>query len=97
MITVQWHRGRLPDPQEAFERWLALRFDKLVSNHLDRGMNFIDLRLEPWHGKTIAIVKCARREEPTLIGDDELFVRRTASTVKLSTREALAWWRERRG
>jgi hypothetical protein len=32
-----------------------------------------------------------------LIGDDELFVRRTASSAKLSMREALAWWRERRG
>jgi serine/threonine protein kinase len=73
-----------------------LAFDKLVSNHLDTAaLNFIDLRLEPWQGKTIAIVRCARREEPTLIGDDELFVRRTASTVKLSTRGALAWWRER--
>jgi serine/threonine protein kinase len=75
-----------------------LALDKLVSNHLGTAaLNFIDLRLEPWQGKTIAVVRCARREEPTLIGDDELFVRRTASTVKLSTREALAWWRERRG
>ena len=72
--------------------------DDLVSSHLGTEvMNFIDLRLEPWHGKTIAIVNCARREEPTLVDDDEFFVRRTASTVKLSTREALAWWRERRG
>jgi hypothetical protein len=31
------------------------------------------------------------------MGSDQLFVRRTASTVKLSAREALAWWRERRG
>jgi serine/threonine protein kinase len=75
-----------------------LKFDKLVSEHLGNGaLNFIDLRLEPWSGRTIAIVKCSRREEPTLIGDDELFVRRTASSAKLSMREALAWWRERQG
>ena len=73
-------------------------FDDLVSHHLGTEvMNFVDLRLELWQGRTIAIVKCSRREEPTLIGDDDIFVRRTASTVKLSTREALAWWRERRG
>jgi serine/threonine protein kinase len=73
-------------------------FDDLVSRHLGTEvMNFVDLRLEPWQGRTIAIVKCSKRDEPTLIGDDELFVRRTASSAKLSMREALAWWRERRG
>jgi serine/threonine protein kinase len=75
-----------------------LTFDNLVSSQLGTAvMNCIDLRLEPWQGRTIAIVRCSKREEPTWIGDDELFVRRTASTVKLSAREALAWWRERRG
>ena len=75
-----------------------LAFDDLVSSQLGTAaINAIDLRLEPWQGRTIAIVRCSKREEPTWIGGDELFVRRTASTVKLSTREALAWWRERRG
>jgi serine/threonine protein kinase len=86
-----------PTTKGSSDGW-RLRFDKLVSEHLDKGaLNFIDLRLEPWRGRTIAIVKCSKREEPTLIGDDELFVRRTASSAKLSMREALAWWRERRG
>ena len=72
-------------------------FDDLVSDHLGTEvMNSIDLQLEPWQGHTIAVIRCARREEPTWIGD-ELFARRTASTVKLSNREALAWWHERRG
>jgi serine/threonine protein kinase len=75
-----------------------LTFDNLVSSQLGTAvMSYIDLRLEPWHSRTIAIVRCSKREEPTLVDDDEFFVRRTASTVKLSTREALAWWRERRG
>jgi serine/threonine protein kinase len=75
-----------------------LAFDDLISAQLGTAaMNFIDLRLEPWQGRTIAIVRCSKRGEPTWVGDDELFVRRTASTVKLSAREALAWWRERRG
>jgi serine/threonine protein kinase len=75
-----------------------LAFDDLVSSHLGTAaMSSINLRLEPWQGRTIAIVRCSKRKEPTWIGDDELFVRRTASTVKLSTRDALAWWRERRG
>jgi serine/threonine protein kinase len=86
-----------PTTKGSSDGW-RLKFDKLVSEHLDKGaLNFIDLRLERWRGRTIAIVKCSKREEPTLIGDDELFVRRTASSAKLSMREALAWWRERRG
>ena len=85
-----------PSTKASSDGW-RLAFDKLVSSNLGTAaMNFIELRLEPWHGKMIAIVRCARREEPTLIDDDELFVRRTASTVKLSMREAPAWWRERR-
>jgi hypothetical protein len=73
-------------------------FDDLVSGHLGTEvMNFVDLRLEPWHGKMIAVVSCARREEPTLVDDNEFFVRRTASTVKLPMRDALTWQRERRG
>ncbi len=75
-----------------------LTFDDLVSSQLGTAvMSYIDLQLEPWQGRTIAIVRCSKREEPTLVDDDEFFVRRTASTVKLSTREALAWWHERRG
>jgi predicted HTH transcriptional regulator len=73
-------------------------FDDLLSSHLGtQVMNFVDLWLEPWHGKTIAVVSCARREEPTLVDDRDFFVRRTASTVKLSMRDALVWQRERRG
>jgi serine/threonine protein kinase len=75
-----------------------LAFDELISSQLGTAaMNSINLRLEPWQGRTIAIVRCSKRDEPTLIGDDELFVRLTASSVKLSMREALVWWRERRG
>jgi serine/threonine protein kinase len=73
-------------------------FDDLLSSHLGtQVMNFVDLGLEPRHGKTIAVVTCARREEPTLVDDRDFFVRRTASTVKLSMRDALVWQRERRG
>jgi serine/threonine protein kinase len=86
-----------PTTKRSADGWRCV-FDSLVSKHLGTEvMNFIDLRLVPWHGKTIAIVRCTRREEPTLVDDEEYFVRRTASTVKLSTREVLAWCRERRG
>jgi serine/threonine protein kinase len=75
-----------------------LAFDDLISSQLGTAaMNSINLQLEPWQGRTIAIIRCSKREEPTWTRGDELFVRRTASTVKLSTREALAWWRERQG
>jgi serine/threonine protein kinase len=70
----------------------CLTFDNLVCSQLGTTvMSYIELQLEPWQGWTIAIVRCSKREEPTLIDDDEFFVRRTASTVKLSTREVLAW------
>jgi len=73
-----------------------LVFDDLISSQLGTAaMNSIDLRLEPWQGRTIAITRCSKRDEPTWIGNDELFGRRTDPTLKLSTREALAWWRER--
>jgi eukaryotic-like serine/threonine-protein kinase len=86
-----------PTTKGSSDGW-RLTFDDLVSSQLGTAvMNCFDLRLEPWHGRTIAIVRCSKREEPTWMGSDQLFVRRTASTVKLSAREALAWWRERRG
>ncbi len=75
----------------------CLAFDDLVSHHLGAEvMNSIDLRLEAWRGRTIAVIQCSQRKEPTWIRD-ELFVRRTASTEKLSTRHAVSWWRDRWG
>jgi hypothetical protein len=86
-----------PRTNRSRDGWRCV-FDDLVSKHLDTGvMSFIDLRLEPWQDHTIAMVRCAKRAEPTLVDDEGFYVRRTASTAKLSTREALAWWRERQG
>lgn len=74
-----------------------LTFDHLVTNQLGAEvMNCIDLQLEPWHDRTIAVIQCSPREEPTWVGE-ELYVRCTASTEKLSTRHAVAWWRQRWG
>jgi serine/threonine protein kinase len=71
-----------------------LTFDDLVSRNLGTEvMSCIRLRLEPWESRTIAVVECARRGQPTWV-EDELFVRRMASTVKLSTPQAVAWCRE---
>jgi serine/threonine protein kinase len=73
-----------------------LAFDDLASTHLGKdAMSCIDLQLEPWNGRTIAIIRCSRRKkEPTWL-DGELWVRRTASTLKLSAKESVAWCRER--
>ena len=57
-------------------------------------MQSIDLQLEPWDGHTIAVIRILPRDEPTWVGDD-LYVRCMASTEKLSTRHAVAWWRQR--
>lgn len=74
-----------------------LTFDNLVTYELGAEvMKCIDLQLQPWSGHTIAVIRCSPREEPTWVGD-ELYVRRTASTKMLSTRHAVAWWRERWG
>jgi serine/threonine protein kinase len=74
-----------------------LTFDHLVTHELGgEVMGCIDLQLEPWQGHTIAVIRCSAREEPTWVGD-ELYVRYTASTERLSTRRAVAWWRQRWG
>jgi serine/threonine protein kinase len=79
-----------PSTQGTRDGW-RLTFDNLVSRDLGiDAMNNIDLQLEPLHDHTIAVIRCTAREEPTWVGDD-LFVRRAASTMKLSTRQALAW------
>lgn len=70
-------------------------FDHLVTHELGAEvMECIDLQLEPWHDHTIAMIRCSPREEPTWVGD-ELYVRYTASTHRLTTRHAVAWWRQR--
>jgi serine/threonine protein kinase len=85
-----------PHVKGSSDGW-RLTFGALVSRDLGgEVMNCIDLQLEPWHGRTIAVIRCSQREEPTWIRD-ELFVRRTASTEKLSARLAVAWWRQRWG
>ena len=73
----------------------CLTFDHLVTHWLGAEvMKCIDLRLEPWDDHTIAVIRCSAREEPTWV-EEELYVRCTASTEKLSTRDAVTWWRER--
>lgn len=69
-------------------------FDNLISRDLGvEALGCIELELEPWEGQTVAVVRCARRGGPTWIQND-LFVRRTASTEKLSAKHAVAWCRE---
>jgi predicted HTH transcriptional regulator len=72
-------------------------FDDLVSSHLESmALSYIDLQLEPWQGRTIAIIRCSRSKEPTWLHDD-LYVRRTASTEMLHGRQAMAWCHQRWG
>lgn len=72
-------------------------FDNLVTRDLGTEvMNCVKLELVPWQGRTIAIVECERRAEPTWVGDD-FYVRRMASTVKLPNRVLMSWHRERWG
>ena len=85
-----------PRTKGSSDGW-CLTFDDLVSKQLGAEvMNYVDLGLETLRGRTVAIVQCRPCDEPVWI-DDELFVRRTASTEKLTTRHALAWCRRRWG
>jgi len=71
--------------------------DNLISRDLGAEvMKCIELQMEPREGRTIAVIRCSSRKEPTWLRD-ELYVRRTASTENLSARHAVAWWRERWG
>ena len=84
-----------PDRGGSIRDAWRLAFDDLVSHNLgSEALNYIDLQLEPWQGRTIAIARCSPSKEPTWLGDD-LYVRRTASTEKLSTRHAVAWCHQR--
>ena len=85
-----------PRLRESRDGWRRT-FDNLVSRDLGAEvLKCIDLQLEPWQGHTIAVIRCSPRKEPTWIADD-LYVRRTASTEKLSARHAVAWCRQRWG
>ena len=92
-----WHR--------AIRWWMRLHCWKPKERPADSGRdrardlgaqatNRISLELEPFDGRTVAIVRCQPREEPTWLGG-ELFVRRTASTARLSPQETVAWIHER--
>jgi serine/threonine protein kinase len=72
-----------------------LAFDALVSDSLGLdALPSIGLQLHPYRGKTVAVIRCQSRDQPTWIAG-EAFVRRTASTQRLTTQEAWAWFQDR--
>jgi serine/threonine-protein kinase len=73
-----------------------LTFDNIVTRELgNEVMNRISLELEPIGGRTVAIVRCRPRDEPTWL-KGEFYVRRTASTARLSPQATVSWLHERR-
>jgi serine/threonine protein kinase len=83
-----------PRTQDSKDGW-RLTFDTLVSSHLGAdAMAYIDLELAPWSEKTVAIVRCSQRDQPTWL-HDELFIRETARTENLKARPACTWYVER--
>jgi hypothetical protein len=84
-----------PRLQEASRDGWCRVFDDLVSRDLGgEVLEHIDLHLEPWEGKTIAVIRCTPRRGPTWLKDD-LYIRRTATTENLHARHAIDWWLER--
>jgi serine/threonine protein kinase len=95
--TIIGIEADIPRPRGLIHDDWRLVFDKLVFRNLGGvAMNYIDLQLEPWQGRTIAIVRCSPSKEPTWL-EDKLYVRCTASTEVLSTRQAVEWYRQRWG
>jgi serine/threonine protein kinase len=83
------------DPVHGSRDGWRLTFDQVISHELgDEALAYINLELEPWQGKTVAVVRCRVRPGGTWLADD-LYVRRTSSTERLSARHAVAWARER--
>ena len=73
-------------------------FDTVSSNALGtNAQSRVDLQMEPWEGHTIAVVRCPPPgQDATWIGND-LFVRHTAWTEKLSAKDAVEWCNQRFG
>ncbi len=84
--------------EESRDGWL-LTFDEVISRDLGpEVMTSMDVQLEPIEDRTVAVVSCTPRKEPTWLGSDGLcFIRRTASTEQLSPKETLTWYQERSG
>jgi serine/threonine protein kinase len=85
-----------PHTMQSREGWRHA-FDDLTSHGLGpAALESIDLQLAPYRGKTIALVRCQPREEPTWIEQD-LFMRGPTGTEKLTARQAWGFFRERLG
>jgi predicted HTH transcriptional regulator len=73
-------------------------FDDVVTRDLGpEVMNWIGVQLEQYAGRTVAVIRCNPRSEPTWFHDEVLFVRRTASTTELSPKQTVTWCREHFG
>ena len=75
------------------DEW-RLKFDNLIARDLGAEvMQWIDLQLHTYKDRTVAVITCRKRDEPTYHGGkEEVFVRRTASTVQLTPKQTLAWF-----
>jgi predicted HTH transcriptional regulator len=82
-----------PSTRGSADGWRRV-FDNLISQHIPEALGSLDLQLAPYRGRTVAIIRCRVRGQPTWL-DDELFVRRTASTERLRTKQAWEWLQER--
>ena len=82
-----------PSTKGSADGWRRV-FDNLISQHIPEALGSLDLQLAPYRGRTVAIIRCRVRGQPTWL-DDELFVRRTASTERLRTKQAWEWLQER--
>jgi type I restriction enzyme, R subunit len=88
IVGIEVDYARTLQSSDAWRR----KLDELISQQLGTAvLRSIDVRLAPYRGKTVAVIDCQQRDQPTWL-DDELFVRRTASTVSLNTKQAWTWF-----
>lgn len=74
------------------DEW-RLKFDNLIDRDLGAEVSqWFDLELHSYKDRTVAVITCSPRDAPTYYEGEEVFVRRTASTVQLTPRQTLAWF-----
>jgi len=87
-----------PDKKDEFLK----HFDNLFGKLLGNGYNsLVDISIENIDGKTVAKVCVAKKaSEPVFLkqkGNDEFYIRRTASAISLSAKEMLSYTKENWG
>ncbi len=91
--TTDYSTFSKPDKQDEWSKHL----DNLIQNYLGNKFHeYLKVQHVPIDGKTVAVVEVAKSSEPAWLnnaGNQEFYIRRVASTVPLSAKEAVDYIR----